>query len=79
MAVKGLTDQFWKLVVKREKSSQDSLRQSGMPHPWKAISEETLSAWEFLDEPIRAIRRAGDLSGLHLQPEEQEPAGIYQG
>lgn len=54
MAVKGLTDQFWKLVVKREKAARTAFGNLvAMPHPWKAISEETFVCVGILDEPIR--------------------------
>ncbi|MCD7908663.1 MAG: PRD domain-containing protein [Clostridium sp.] len=54
MRVKGLTDQFWKLVVKREQAAQTAFgNMVAMLHPWKAVTEETFVCVGILDSPVK--------------------------
>ncbi len=53
MVKKGLPDTFWELVKKRESAAQTAFgNRVAMPHPWKAISEETFVCVGILDHPV---------------------------
>lgn len=53
MEKKGFPNTFWKFVKKRESLGQTAFgNRVAMPHPWKAISEETFVCVGILDEPV---------------------------
>lgn len=54
MDIKGLPEQFWPLVVKREEAAPTAFGNLvAMPHPWKAIGNETFVCVGILDQPIQ--------------------------
>lgn len=53
MEKKGLPNTFLELVKKRESAAQTAFgNRVAMPHPWKAISEETFVCVGILDKPV---------------------------